>query len=124
MPGGRPSQFSEEHIRLAQEYIDTWKELGDEVPQLAGLAEHCGICKDTRLKYEKVSEEFAVLCARVRLMQEKALINKGLARKADSSLCKLLLMKHGYTDRQQVDHQSSDGTMSPTKIEIVAPKEK
>lgn len=31
--------------------------------------------------------------------------------------------KRQWRDKQEVDHQSSDGSMSPTKIEIVAPKE-
>ena len=29
---------------------------------------------------------------------------------------------HGIVDHKKVDHQSSDGSMSPTKIEIVAPE--
>ena len=28
-----------------------------------------------------------------------------------------------WREKQEIDHQSSDGTMTPTKIEIVAPKE-
>lgn len=54
-------------------------------------------------------------------MQQRVLINKGLSRKADASLSKLLLMKHGYSEKQEVDVSSSDGSMSPTRIELVAP---
>jgi hypothetical protein len=72
-------------------------------------------------KKDEDKEEFRVLCARVMSMQQKELINMGLSRKTDASLSKLLLMKHGFSDRQEVDLSSADGTMSPTKIEIVAP---
>lgn len=32
------------------------------------------------------------------------------------------LKNFGWTDRQELDHRSSDGSMSPTRIEIVAPE--
>ena len=113
--GGAPSQYSKTILSKAKEYLDQWEELGDYIPQLCGLSEHCQICETTRQKYEKEHEEFAAVCARVRARQQRVLINKGLSRQADASLSKLLLMKHGYSDRVETDIKSSDGSMSPPK---------
>lgn len=117
---GRPTKFNDEVLAKAKEYLEAWEELGDYIPQLAGLSEHCQISETSRKKYEKENEEFATLCARVRARQQRVLINKGLSRESEASLSKLLLMKHGYSDRVEQDVKSSDGSMSPTRIEIVA----
>jgi hypothetical protein len=122
--GGRPTKYGPEMLAKAQEYLARWKALGDVVPMLAGLCCHLEITKPTMQDWERDEDkpEFSAVCARVRVLQEQALINKGLSRESDASLSKLLLMKHGYSDRQEVDHRSEDGSMSPTRIEIVAPR--
>ena len=121
MSGGRPTKYNDEVLAKAKEYLEAWEELGDYIPQLAGLSEHCQISETSRKKYEAENEEFATVCARVRARQQRVLINKGLSRQSEASLSKLLLMKHGYSDRVEQDVKSSDGSMSPTRIEIVAP---
>lgn len=124
---GRSLGYTEEHLRLAIEYAEHWEEFG-KVPQIARLAIHCGISKQTLYKWEKRDEckKFADVCARVRTEQEASLIDGGLSRDYDSGLAKLMLMKHGYSDRQEVDHKSADGSMSPaasTKEAVQAAKE-
>ncbi len=123
MPGGRPTKYTPELLKNAHEYVDNWEELGDVVPQLCGLAVHCGISEETVQEWKKHEDkkEFSALCACVMGMQKRELVNKGLSRATDASLSKLMLMKHGYSEKQEVDHQSTDRSMSPTRIEIVAP---
>lgn len=121
---GAPSKYTPELLEKAYEYAKTWKALGDPVPMLCGLACHCGIHKQTISKYRKEHDEFDVLCARVEEEQERVLLTMGLTRKHDNSLTKLMLMRHGYNERTQVDTISSDGSMTPpSTIEIVAPEE-
>jgi len=121
-----PTKYTTELLEKAQEYLNTWETL-NAVPTIAGLAVHLNIAKQTLYEWEKEKENgkdaIADVCARVRVMQEQVLIDKGLTKKYDNSLTKLMLMKHGYSDRQEVDHKSTDGSMSPTRIEIVAPDE-
>jgi len=33
-----------------------------------------------------------------------------------------MMTKHGYSDKQELAHTSPDGSMSPTRIELVAPR--
>lgn len=56
--------------------------------------------------------------------QEQILLNRGLMGAFNSNITKLMLSKHGYSDKQEIDHQSSDGSMAtkPTTINLVAKK--
>lgn len=123
---GRPTKYCPEILAKAEEYLDTWQENGDAIPQLASLALHIGITPETvkQWKKEEDKEAFSLICARVMAAQQKELINMGLTRKYDNSLTKLLLMKHGYSDRQEVDMTSSDGSMSPSEDALKAAKKK
>ena len=118
-----PTKYTPELLEKAQEYLDTWEELGDAVPMLVGMSIHCGITEKTRMKYEKEHEAMGIVCAGVREAQQQVLINKGLTKIHDNSLTKLMLMKHGFTDKQTVDMKSSDGSMSPTKEALDAARE-
>ncbi len=120
-PVGRPTKYSPELLAKAEEYLTSWKKLGDVVPMLAGLACHLEVSKKAIEEWEKDDDkpEFARVCARVRVLQEQTLINKGLSRESDASLSKLLLMKHGYSDRQEVDHTSGGERITELKITAV-----
>lgn len=48
-------------------------------------------------------------------MQEKISLTGGLSGEMNSTIVKLLLANHGYSDRVQQDSISSDGSMSPGK---------
>ena len=44
--------------------------------------------------------------------QEKDLINKGLTGDFNSTITKLILTKHGYSDKQDIDHSGINLTVS------------
>ena len=124
-PIGRPTKYCPELLAKAQEYLEVWESI-DVIPMIAGLATYIGITKDTISRWEAEAKEeesdkldFSDVCARVRQLQERALINKGLSRMSDASLSKLLLMKHGYSDRQEVDHTTNGESISEFKITLV-----
>lgn len=121
--GGRPTKYTPELLNKAREYVDGgWEREGDIVPQLAGLAVYCGITDTTiqAWKDDANKEEFSVLHARVMTMQHQELINKGLSKLTDSSLTKLLLHKHGHSDRQEVDVTSKGESINdrPSEADI------
>ena len=116
MAGGRPSKYTKELLEQAQWYVDNWRETGEVVPTLAGMAIRCGVDKHTISRWrkdEKNKPEFCALCARVEQQQELLLISGGLTKSYDSGLAKLLLHKHGYSDKQEVE---LSGEIKPPNI--------
>ena len=48
------------------------------------------------------------------------LIDGGLNGDFNAPFAKMLMSKHGYSDKVEADMKSSDGSMSPTVIELIA----
>lgn len=114
--GGRPSKYTPELLAKAKDYAENWPDYGDPVPMLCAMYIECGISRDTASKYQQDpdKQEFADVCARIMEAQERVLIGKGISRVHEPSITKLMLMRHGYNERSEVDHSSKDGSMSPT----------
>ena len=95
---------------LAHDYVDgAWQSENDVVPMIVGLALHCHISKDTVYEWMKdpAKVEFSDIAKRVEQMQEKFLAAGGLSNVFNASITKLLLSKHGYSDKQDVDHTTN-----------------
>lgn len=120
----RPCEYTPEKQALAEAYLDGgWETEGDSVPQIAGLAMAMGIDRTTAYAWaaDEGKPEFSNIFTRVQALQERKLINKGLLGDFNPAITKMMLTKHGYSERQEVDHRSEDGSMTPARIEIVAP---
>lgn len=123
---GRPSDYTDEKLALARLYLEGgWEEQGDAVPQVAGLALAMGVDRSTVYDWasQEDKEEFSHIFTRIQALQERGLINNGLKGSFNPAITKMMLTKHGYSDKQEVDHSTSDGSMAsqPTRIELVAP---
>ena len=123
---GRPTVLTPELVESARAYLmGDYKTVFDIVPSAAGLACYLGIGKRTIYDiagYDNdLAREFSHILNGVQAMQEKTLINGGLTNTLNASIVKLMLGKHGYHDRSETDHKTSDGSkMQPTRIEIVS----
>lgn len=120
---GRPKVLEEQHLELALDYEANWKALGDEVPQVAGLACHVGVSSATLYDWAQqdgpVARALSDVLARVMEAQHRTLVNGGVSNKYNHVIAKLILSsKHGYAERSQVDNVSSDQSMSPQKVTI------
>lgn len=123
-PIGRPSKYNSDVQKAAEEYINNFKDYGDVVPTVASLALHLDVATKTLYNWAtEQNPEFLHVFNRLELLQHRALVNGGLAGGFNPAITKMMLTKHGYSDKQEIDHRSPDGTMSPTptRIEIVAP---
>jgi hypothetical protein len=103
---------------LAKAYIDGgWEAQGDVVPQAVSLALAMGVSKSTIYEWAKDPEkqEFSDILTRVQQTQEQKLINGGLSGGFNPAVTKMLLCKHGYSDKIEQDHKSSDGSMATGK---------
>ncbi len=108
----RPTEYNEEKLALAQQYLDGgWETDGDAVPQIAGLAIAMGIDRTTA--YDWVSHEdkvaFSHIFTRVLSLQERGLVNKGLTGDFNPAVTKMMLTKHGYSDKQETQLTGADG---------------
>ncbi|ENN6350603.1 DNA-packaging protein [Providencia rettgeri] len=97
-----------------------YETVGDVVPSVAGLACYLGVSRKTVYEWVKESTDLSDTLEGILAMQENKLINKGLNGDFNPTITKLMLANHGYSEKQEVDHKSSDSSMSPTKIVLVA----
>lgn len=120
--GGRPTKLTDELKVKARNYELVFREEGDIIPSIEGLAYYLNIARSTLYKYEDEDAEFSDIVERIRTLQGKMLISGGLVGDFNASITKVILTKHDYSDKQEIDHKSSDNSMKPTVIELVAPK--
>ena len=119
MAGGRPTKYNATIQKKADEYISNLPE--DEVIHtVEGLADHINVARSTVYKWKDEIEEFSDTLETILRKQAKTLINRGLTGEFNAPMTKMLMnVNHGYRERTELDNLSSDGSMSPQKIERV-----
>lgn len=118
----RPSEYTPELIEKARKYIGgEWEVVGDAIPSIAGLAVYLKKSRDTLHTWAKEAgkEQFSDMLAEMLAKQENILISKGLTNEHNPTITKLVLSKHGYSDKVEQDHTSSDGSMSAGPVSFV-----
>ena len=114
---GRPPEWPD-CVDKAQEYINgDYKMAGDVVPTVAGLAIYLGKSRETMYAWAKEHDIFSDIIRKLLSIQENRLINGGLAGDMNSTITKLLLSKHGYSDKQETEITGKDG--GPLQVEEV-----
>ena len=114
----RPTKYSDELLAKAQTYLDDDTEV---FHSHIGLAYLLGISNSTFYEWitHKDKEAFSDIASKVLQRQYITLVTNGLNNTSNSGITKLMLGKHGLSDK--VDNTSSDGSMSaPTVIQLVA----
>lgn len=101
----RPTEYSEEILRQAREYLDNYEEQGDSIPSIAGLSDTLKKSRETMYAWAKDPEkqEFSYTLAQIEAKQHRVLLSKGLEGEFNAAITKLLLHNHGYSDKQEVD---------------------
>jgi hypothetical protein len=124
-PGGRPSKYTPELLENCRKYVyGGWEECGDLIPSIAGLACELQVSRETLHQWAKDEKkpEFSDMYKDLLSFQERKLISGGLSGDFSSAITKMVMYKHGYSEKVEQDHTSSDGTMTPTVIERVIVK--
>lgn len=117
---GRPTKYNNEMQKKAERYVYEWDQR-DTVPSRVGLCCFLGIDKTTSYEWERAHPAFSNTCKAIDTLQERVALNNGISGKFNSTITKLLLSNHGYSERFEQSHTSPDGSMRPpTRIEIVA----
>lgn len=115
VPAGRPSKYTPEILEKAQAYLDgAYGEMGDVIPTAVGLAEYLGVCESTLRNWMDDPDKPEILgyAKRVQDRQHRLLANKALTGDFNATTAKLLLTKHGYSDKSENTntHQNPDGS--------------
>jgi len=107
-PNGRPTDYNEEVLATAQAYLTDYENHGHAIPSVAGLAKVLKKSRDTLYDWAKHKDkvEFSDILRQIVSDQELVLLNKGLTGAFNAQITKLVLGKHGYTDKQDL---TSDG---------------
>ena len=97
----RPTDYTEELLKNAYDYLDNCP---DVVHTVVGLCLHIGIAKSTCYRWiEEGNTEFKDIVDTVSSLQEQKLVTNGLTNEFNASITKLMLTKHGYTDKVETD---------------------
>ena len=119
-PVGRPTKYNDELQAEADRYVYEWAE-HDSIPSRVGLCCFLGISKQTSFEWAKHYPDFLATLEAVEALQEREAVNKGLTGDFNSTITKLVLANHGYSDKVEQSHTSPDGSMRPTHITLSAP---
>lgn len=116
MPAGRPTGYNEVTLNKAKKYLDdavssALSESGG-LPSIAELALHLDVSRDTLYEWSKVHEEFSYILSKLLTAQEMKLLDNGLSGKWNSTITKLMLTKHGYSDKVETDVTSKGESIS------------
>ena len=117
MATGRPTKCTPELLEKTRHYIDNYESYGDLVPSVAGLCVEIGISRETAHKWRREEEkypEFAGMLMEMLSVQERKLLSGGLGGHMNSNITKLMLCKHGYSDKQETAITGADG--GPVKM--------
>lgn len=106
-PMGRPTDYSQEKLNLAAEYVEKFGEYGDSIPSVAGLACVLKVSKSTVYLWKRDHQEFSDTLEKILTSQERHALNGGISGQFNSTISKLVLANHGYSDSTVIDQTTT-----------------
>jgi hypothetical protein len=105
---GRSTICTPELVQKAKDYLRDWKKLGDKIPSIEALACELKIHRDTihywkSSNYDDIRAVFSDIVSDILAEQARTLHNNGLSGDYNASITKLILSKHGYTEKKEVE---------------------
>jgi len=98
----RPTKYNDEVLEKARDYIENHEQYDDLVPSVVGLAGAIDVSRSTLYKWGEENDEFSDILDRINEDQERKLLSGGLGGDFNSNIVKLMLGKHGYSDKHDV----------------------
>jgi hypothetical protein len=116
-PVGRPTLKTDELVSKAYQYVN---ECPDIVPSVVGLCVHIGVAKTTIYRWiEEDCLEFKDILGAISELQELKLITGGLSSEFNSTITKMMMTKHGYSDKLETDVTSNGKTLNNWSVNPV-----
>ena len=114
---GRPSKLTDALIEKAAKYANSdYMTQSEVIPTIEGLAVYLDVSRSTIYNWKTENREFLDILDGLMARQAKELFSNGLTGDFNPTITKLILTKHGYSDRVEQDVTSSDGALAPTSI--------
>jgi hypothetical protein len=123
--GGRPKELNNALIDKADEYLNGGYMAAEEVPTIAGLALYIDKRRSTVYEWVKENERFSDIVSKIMAKQERELLNGSLKGDYNSTISKLMLTKHGYSDKVESEISGPNGSpiqVQEVKLTIVDPQ--
>ena len=95
---GRPTKLTAELIEKTTNYITQTA-----FPTFEGLSLHLDVSRTSLYKWMEEDDEFSYIASKLMSKQGQDLMIKGLKGEYNASIAKLLLTKHGYSDKQEIE---------------------
>jgi len=114
----RPTKYNKAILEKANSYLVEWEKEGDMIPSVEALAGYLKVIRKTLYNWGDSHDEFLHILEEVNRLQAKTLINNGLSGNFNSAITKLVLGKHGYSEKQQQEISGPDGGPQSHKWEI------
>lgn len=111
MPAGRPTKYSDEILEKTKRYLVDYDHDGSVIPSVAGLGLYLDVSKSVIYKWaaEEDKQEFMETLARIQQKQEALLLSNGLKGEFNSTITKLALANHGYSEKTEQTLQGPGG---------------
>jgi hypothetical protein len=123
----RPTTYNDELVKKAHDYLEEFSlprserentTSEEEIPTIVGLCRYIERGKTTVYNWiaddeDEEKDKFRDICSAIAELQEVKLVTGGLVGGWNPQVTKMILTKHGYSDKQEIDHSSKDGSMTP-----------
>lgn len=98
---GQPTLYTDDTPQKVMDYMSEWEKLDQVIPSVAGLALYLGVGRTTIYGWAATEgrEDFSNTLEQLQAKQEQILLNKGLSSEFNSTITKLALSNHGYSDK-------------------------
>lgn len=111
MAGGRPTEYAPEVPSKVEKYLTECAERKN-IPTKEGLAVFLDVSRSTVYKWAQEIPEFSDIFERLMAKQADKLIQGGLDGSFNAPITKMLLTKHDYSDKQEIDHTTKGDKIS------------
>ena len=108
MAGGRPTKYTPELLAIAREYPYNFNsEYNHAFPSIVGLCKEIRVTSETVYQWAKDPEktEFSYIVKEIMDMQHFELTQGGITGTFNSTIAKLILAKHGHSEKQEVKQE-------------------